>query len=189
MCRFIITIAVLILLIIEANGQKLKSFRYSTCDHRNPHIYIMNTMINKMVFQGDSVAMDITWIDNCGFEPNFSLKRATTDTLYFQLKNESEDLAFCACAFRLKFNVKKVDNGDFQIKVNDWIINKTTKRYRTDGYAVEYYPGDYRRYKLREIYFNDGRLVAEVFYNKEGEITSERYYDDTWSTFKYEKKK
>lgn len=188
MGRLTILIAILVSLVVDAKAQKLKSFRFSTCDDRNYHVYLMNTMINKMKFHGDSVALDITWIDNCAFEPSFSLQKASTDTLYFKLKNESEEALFCFCAFRLRFHVKNVSHGDYQIKINDWIIDKSTKRYRTDGYAVEYYPDGYKPYKLREIYSNEGNFVAEVFYNKEGDITSEKFYDGTWSTFKFEKK-
>ena len=111
------------LLTTESVGQKLVDFKYSMCDQGNPHKYRMNTMINKLRSQGDTMTIDLTWIDNCSFDPEFFLKKVTNDTLFFEYKNKSDGDATCTCAFGLQFRIKKSNQRDFQIKINNWTID------------------------------------------------------------------
>ncbi|MCZ8216381.1 MAG: hypothetical protein O9262_09100, partial [Cyclobacteriaceae bacterium] len=111
------------------------------------------------------------------------------DTLYFNYKNSREDKTTCSCAFRLQFVLANSTNKDYQIKINNYTIDKKAKRYRTDGYIVEYYKERTTNQKiLREIYFEKGRLIAEVYYDREGNITSEKYYNENWGFLEREKK-
>lgn len=187
--RIKIILIILTLLTTKAVGQKLIYFKHTTCDEGNPHKYKMNTMINKMQFHGDSLKISITWIDNCGFEPKFDLHKVSADTLYFKYKNPSGDETTCSCAFKLQFVLMNINQKDYQIKIDKWVIKKTTKRYNTDGYFTEYYPERTANQKiLREIYTENGKLIAEVFYDKNGDITSEKYYNENWGFLERERR-
>ncbi|MBT1706418.1 hypothetical protein [Chryseosolibacter indicus] len=149
----------------------------------------MNSMINKVKSQRDTTTIDLTWIDNCSFEPEFHLKKLANDTLYFEYTNKSDGETTCTCAFRLQFELQKLSQRDFEIKINNWHIDKKAKRYNTDGYIVEYYPERTSNPKVyREIYTDHGKLIAEVFYDKDGNIALEKYYNESWGFLERERK-
>lgn len=60
-------------------------------------------------------------------------------------------------------------------------LDSKKKRYHADGCVVEYYRGmgDERKV-FREIYLEDGKLLVEVFYDNDGRIASEKYYNRSW---------
>jgi hypothetical protein len=184
-----ITLFLFVLMTAESVGQKLVDFKHSTCDEGNFHKFRLNSMINTVMSHGDTTTIKVTWVDNCYFEPEFLLTRVSNDTLYFNYKNKSEDKATCNCAFGLQFKIKNLIKRDFQIKINNWTIDRKAKRYNTDGYIVEYYPERAKNQKIyREIYTDRGNLVVEVFYDRDGNITSEKYYNETWRFLERERK-
>lgn len=178
----------LLLLSSELLGQRLISFKYTSCDEGNPQKYMMNTTINRIGYKGDSTIIDMTWIDNCEFNPELSLRKVLNDTIYFKYNNRDGNAA-CTCAFQIEIVLRKLPNRDYQIKFNDWpAIDKKALRYRSDGYIVEYFPERTpNRKKLREIFTENGKLLVEVFYDKNGMIVSEKFYDDYWGFLKREK--
>ncbi|HTJ48455.1 MAG TPA: hypothetical protein VL443_03295 [Cyclobacteriaceae bacterium] len=180
-------ILMLILALSTASvGQTLVDFKYSSCDDDNPHKYKMNVAINKIRSSKDSLFIKMTWLANCAFEPEIFLAAVKNDTIYFKYENKAVELVMCGCAFELNFTLQGMAARNYQIKVNDFRIDKNAKRYKTDGYLVEYFPEPLKTKKMREIYFEDGELVAEVYYNKQGDILHEKYYK--WGSLWREKK-
>jgi hypothetical protein len=162
-------------------GQKLVDFSYSKCSRYNPHIDKMNCTLNNMTANADSLNLYVTWVTSCSFDPEFPSMEIDSDTIYFRYNNKSDDALFCACVYQLNFKVSKIEKKDYQIKINNWAIDKNAKRYRTEGYIVEYFPvRSSNMKKLREIYSEKGKLLAEVYYDEQGNITSEKYYNETW---------
>ena len=174
---------------IETFAQKLTSFTYSSCDKGNPHKYLLNSMVNNIGFHGDSLTIKITWVDNCAFEPEFHLTKIETDTLYFKYNNKrEEESTTCSCAFELEFKIIKAIHSDYQIKINETKLDKSTKRYKAENYIVEYFPERTTNQKVyREIYSERGKIIVEVFYDKNGRILSEKYYNN-WGFLERERK-
>ncbi len=184
-----ITLLLFVLMTAESLGQKLVDFKHSACDKGNPHKFLLNSMVNAIKLRGDTTTIKVTWVDNCYFEPEFFLNKASSDTLYFKYKNKSEDEATCSCAYELQFKIKNLGKRDFQIKINNITIDRKARRYNTDGYIVEYYPERTINPKVyREVYTSHGKLLVEVFYDRDGNITSEKYYNETWGFLESERK-
>jgi hypothetical protein len=185
----IIALAIIVLVVgTHTIAQDLTDFRYSECSRDNPLIYKMNPVLTKMIAKGDHLEVEVTWVTGCSFDPVFRFEKIDRDTIFLAYENMNDDVLFCACEYRLQFKLNSIDNGHYQLKINDRFIDKSARRYQTDGYMVEYFPE--RRttmIKLRELYSSQGKLVAEVFYNRKGEVTSEKYYNQ-WGFFEREKK-
>ena len=118
----------------------------------------------------------------------FRLEEIDRDTIFLTYQNKNDDALFCACEYRLHFTLSNVRSADYQVKINDRFVDKTARRYQTDGYMVEYFPErGSSMVKLRELYSEKGKLLAEVYYNREGAVTLEKYYNQ-WGFFEREKR-
>lgn len=172
----------------DAMAQELTNFKFSECSRDNPHIVKMNQVLNKMIFKGDHLEVEVTWVTGCSFDPMFRLEKIDRDTIFLTYQNKNDDALFCACEYRLHFTLSNVRSADHQVKINDRFVDKTARRYQTDGYMVEYLPErGSSMVKLRELYSEKGKLLAEVYYNREGAVTLEKYYNQ-WGFFEREKK-
>lgn len=180
-----VLVAALLFQVYFVSGQKVIDFKYSSCEDQNPLKYKLQSRISQFKFSRDSLLLEITWIDNCAFEPDFSLKNVGTDTLYFTLVNKSDDRTFCSCAFNLQFKLNKVAEKKYQLKINNVFIDRNNKRYETSGYAIERYGTEERlpKSKRREIYSENGVILVETFYDEKGRMMHERFYADGYGYF------
>src|SRR5687767_10454726 len=155
----------------ESKGQALIGVKYPECDTGNPHKYKLNTRINKIKIAGDTVMINITWMDNCSATPRFDLQKVVSDTIFLGYRNLSDGESFCGCVFDIELKLNGMDSGkpnrkNYQIRIGDKTLGKEIKRYKTDGYFVEYFPERTSHPNIfREIFTNNGKLVAEVFYD------------------------
>ena len=178
----------------ESQGQALIGVRYPECDTSNPHKYKLNTRVNNIKITGDTVMINITWMDNCSAAPKFDLQKVVNDTIYLEFVNLSDGESFCGCAFDIELKLNGMDadkqnRKNYHIRIGDKTLGKEIKRYKTDGYFVEYFPERTSHPKIfREIFTNNGKLVAEVFYDKEGNITVEKLYHESWGFLEREKR-
>jgi hypothetical protein len=68
-------------------------------------------------------------------------------------------------------------------------LDSRKRRYHADACIVEYYPerSDERKI-LREIYIEGKNILAEAFYDKDGRIIAEKFYNRTWGYLIRERK-
>jgi hypothetical protein len=173
----------------ELVGQKLIDFSYSECSN-NPYVGRMNPVLQKMNFKADgSLDLWFTWVTGCSFDPKLALMEVKGDTIHFDFEFKTEDNPVsCSCEYPLRFKIANIKRKDYQIKIFKYTIDKNAKRYWTDGYAVEYFEPSIRPQKSREIFSLEGKIIVEVFYDKEGNMTAEKFYHPGFAVFNREVK-
>lgn len=176
-------VTILLILVIctteKISAQKIIDFSYSECSN-NRYVGIMNPMLNKMTFNADgSLDLWFSWVTVCEFKPERPSMKIKGDTIYFSLEDKTDSgSGFCGCEYPLHFKIVNIEKRDYQIKIFDFAIDKSAKRYRTDSYTVEYYPRNVaKKTRLREIFSEEGKVIVEVYYDKEGKMTAEKFYD------------
>jgi hypothetical protein len=169
-------------------AQKLKHFSFEQ-DDNNPHKFLLQPRVDRVVKAGDSLSFEITWLDNCDIEPKIRLDKVSGDTLHFSYSDSEEGNSFSPCAYNVKLLVTRAKLPDYKVVFRTVKLDGKKRRYRADAYIVEYYPGmsDERKI-LREIYIEGKNLLAEVFYDNEGRIISEKYYNRSWGYLIRERK-
>lgn len=161
-------------------GQKLKHFSFQQ-DDNNPHKFLLQPRIDRVVKAGDSLLFEITWLDNCDIQPRIKLKKVSGDTLHFSYPDDDGGNSFSPCAYRIRLVVTRTRLTDYKVVLRTVKLDSHKRRYRADACIVEYYPerSDERKV-LREIYLEGENILAEVFYDKDGRIMAEKFYDRNW---------
>jgi hypothetical protein len=99
MKHLIVMVLVLVFPGRESLGQALIGVRYPECDASHPHKYKLNTRINNIKITGDTVMINITWMDNCSAAPRFDLQKVVNDTIYLEYVNLSDGESFLWLCF------------------------------------------------------------------------------------------
>lgn len=169
--KALITIG-LSILCLYTNGQELYFDKKDICKP-NRAILLLNNKLDSIKPLKDTTIYFFTWVDNCAYRPKFTIGKVDRDTIMIKMENSEKEPAFCDCEYKIKLSVPLLMKYRKILKINNSVIKHDLNRYNAE---VIRELGTYQKIQ-REIYYENGHLIVECFYNSFERLIKEKYYD------------
>lgn len=142
---------------------------------RNPYSDAKIDKVDSIAHLKDSMSIYLTFREPCSFKGFEYIEKATLgDSLFFTYKGLYESAkVLCSCRYNLRVTIEN-QNYD-KIFWNHKLIEESIRNYPFDVMLID-------RYKTgqikRVLYGNDKYIMVEEFYEKDGFLSQEIFYEE-----------